>query len=361
MDGATKVPTYVHHDESPRSRSHCRSLTDNLDRGDNVASCDHSSVSRVEEDVMASSATVFDNQEPLNRIYVRGISKKATVDSIRQHFAAAGEVTEVIWAGPDNPQLKGTCKVVYATPDEAEVAVRTLNGHQLHGVVLSVRLDIPPAMRANGINKFISVKRAVKVMNDDSSSSSTGKRTLEESSGNDEPANGEQIRESLSQAQAKKIRKQQWQEHAHTSSSDNFNASSNSTAVVRYTCDGVVVDGTFYPTCRGKYLMKLLQLMAAQCSELLSASESAAIGAPSSTSLLPILNILVGGKKFGNAQAKEITESMAMVSAVWRLFELVGIQEEAANNEVTVYVLGDGKVASILFVCWLPVVMLLCV
>jgi hypothetical protein len=80
-----------------------------------------------------------------------------------------------------------------------------------------------------------------------------------------------------------------------------------------------------------------------------------------STSLLPILNILVGGKKFGNAQAKEITESMAMVSAVWRLFELVGIQEEAANNEVTVYVLGDGKVASILFVCRLPVVMLLCV
>jgi hypothetical protein len=165
----------------------------------------------------------------------------------------------------------------------------------------------------------------------------------------------------LSQAQAKKIRKQQWQEHAHTSSSDNFNASSNSTAVVRYTCDGVVVDGTFYPTCRGKYLMKLLQLMAAQCSELLSASESAGVGAPSNATLLPILNILVGGKKFGNAQAKEITESMAMVSAVWRLFELVGIQEEAANNEVTVYVLGDGKVASILFVCRLPVVMLLCV
>ena len=56
-----------------------------------------------------------------------------------------------------------------------------------------------------------------------------------------------------------------------------------------------------------------------------------------------ILNVLLG-RQYGNHQAKELSESMAMVVGTWNLFESLSLDVLDAEMPVHVYVLGDGKV-----------------
>jgi hypothetical protein len=108
----------------------------------------------------------------------------------------------------------------------------------------------------------------------------------------------------------------------------NSNGKKKSSANVAYTGAGVLCDGTEYPTPQGSYLMKLLKLC-----------HSTKI-----SPVQPLLDVLLDSRH-GNKHAKEISESMAMVNAVWKLGQLTRTSWEELNF-VNVYVLADGCVPS---------------
>jgi hypothetical protein len=287
----------------------------------------------------------------VNRIYVRGISKKASRDTILQHFAQAGAVEELIWAGADNPQLKGVCRVIYASPNDAAAAVQLLNGKPLHGVNLSVRLDLGAAAWTairESSNKFITVQRAIRPVEDEAVGAThlPAKRDRMENTSisTSEPASEDS---KVTNRELKKQRRQEQNAAGATFNGNNAAPNSSAPPIVRYNSDGLVVNGILYPTSRGLYLMKLLQLVTRHCASAENSDTSAPLTATASSylnreSLLPMISLLVS-QKFGNSQAKEITESMAMVTALWRLFEYISVTAHLEVNKVTVFVLGDGK------------------
>lgn len=93
---------------------------------------------------------------------------------------------------------------------------------------------------------------------------------------------------------------------------------------VSYTGKGILVDGTEYPSPQGTYLMKLLKL-----------SSSSTIG-----DRQPLIDAMIDARH-GNKHSKELSESMAMVNAIYKLNDLVSILS-TVHSRVRVYVLADG-------------------
>jgi RNA recognition motif-containing protein len=74
-----------------------------------------------------------------NRLYVGNLSFQATTESLREAFAACGEVTDVhIVQDRDSGQSRGFAFVTMGTASEAANAISTLNGTDLGGRSLRV-------------------------------------------------------------------------------------------------------------------------------------------------------------------------------------------------------------------------------
>jgi hypothetical protein len=89
------------------------------------------------------------------------------------------------------------------------------------------------------------------------------------------------------------------------------------------------VDSIEYPTPQGAYLVKLLKLCHSSRSRQIQ----------------PLLDVLLESRH-GNKHAKEISESMAMVDALFRLSQLGNLNWTTISSPVTVYVLADGCIPS---------------
>lgn len=76
-----------------------------------------------------------------NRLYVSNLGASASLASLRQCFAACGEVSEVEFAVERNsPGASSSAFVTMASSAEAELAIRRLNGSSLDGRSLMVTL-----------------------------------------------------------------------------------------------------------------------------------------------------------------------------------------------------------------------------
>ncbi|MAG44743.1 RNA-binding protein [bacterium] len=84
------------------------------------------------------------------KLYVGNLAYEATEDEIKSFFAQAGEVDSVsIITERDNPsRSKGFGFVEMATPEDAEKAIKELNGKELGGRALVVNEARPMKERA---------------------------------------------------------------------------------------------------------------------------------------------------------------------------------------------------------------------
>ena len=222
------------------------------------------------------------------QVYVRGISKKATRESIQQHFSSAGSVKHLLWSGPENPQLKGICRVEYESHDIASYAAQTLNRSVLHGVALSVRVDLGATAYSNSrecSRKFISMPRSIRPINDDIVSSADiisastelivkdGAPTKRPRLSNDDNNEVGSCDHNMSCDSNSKTSKQAKFKDIQIAHDDELSVPATTPLAasfvsrvqplaVRYTNDSVISGGICYPTPRGVYLMQLLQLCA---------------------------------------------------------------------------------------------------
>jgi cold-inducible RNA-binding protein len=73
------------------------------------------------------------------RLYIGNISNRATEESIRELFAASGEVVSInLITDARTGKPKGMAFLVMAMDEDALQAIETLNGTVLHGRQLSV-------------------------------------------------------------------------------------------------------------------------------------------------------------------------------------------------------------------------------
>lgn len=85
-----------------------------------------------------------------NRLYVTNLSTSASLTSLRQCFAACGEVSEIEFAVERNaPRASSSAFVTMASSADAELAIRRLNGTSLDGRSLMVTL-VPGRAGSNG-------------------------------------------------------------------------------------------------------------------------------------------------------------------------------------------------------------------
>ena len=76
-----------------------------------------------------------------NRVYVGNVSFNSTEDSIRDLFAAYGEVVSVrMITDRETGRFRGFLFVEMATPEQAEAAIAALDGTELDGRPLKVNL-----------------------------------------------------------------------------------------------------------------------------------------------------------------------------------------------------------------------------
>ncbi|MCL5055771.1 MAG: RNA-binding protein [Firmicutes bacterium] len=76
-----------------------------------------------------------------NKIYVGNLSLDSTKEDLEQFFSSAGTVKEVlIIQDRDTGRSKGFGFVTFATRQEANNAVETLNGHELQSRSLKVSM-----------------------------------------------------------------------------------------------------------------------------------------------------------------------------------------------------------------------------
>jgi hypothetical protein len=76
-----------------------------------------------------------------NRLYVTNLSASASLASLRQCFAACGEVSEIEFAVERSaPRASSSAFVTMASSADAELAIRRLNGSSLDGRSLMVTL-----------------------------------------------------------------------------------------------------------------------------------------------------------------------------------------------------------------------------
>ena len=93
-----------------------------------------------------------------------------------------------------------------------------------------------------------------------------------------------------------------------------------------YSSESLIIGDKEYPIPQGKYLIKLLRL----CHSSMH-----------SESTRPLLDLLTS-PRHGNKHGKELTESMAMVDAVFRLGHITST-DWTVTPRVNVYVVADGK------------------
>jgi RNA recognition motif. (a.k.a. RRM, RBD, or RNP domain) len=141
------------------------------------------------------------------QIYVRGINRITTAESIRIHFSVAGSIQSLQFC--ENPR-QGHCWVTYDTDEIINLAIKDLHHSSLNGSIISVRREVRTTEKKERVVKreasSACVPRSIKV-NSDGRKSATQR---------------------------------------------NINVS--------YTGRGIVVNGTEYPSPQGTYLMKLLKL-----------------------------------------------------------------------------------------------------
>lgn len=201
-----------------------------------------------------------------------------TRDDIMTHFLIAGDIEELRWTCSPSNMRKGYCWIRYILFESAIKAVQMLHHSALKGTTLHIKLELSENQEQYFPSASVqssAIPRHVRLAN---------KLELE----------------------------------------DNQRSKKKKHNIVSYSSNGVLVNGTEYPTPTGAYLLKLLET----CT--------------SNSSRNPLIDFLVQ-KRFGTKQSKEISESMAIVNALWKLGSLTStIWTE--KQGVRVYVLGDGKV-----------------
>ena len=143
----------------------------------------------------------------MHQIYVRGINRITTAESLRLHFSTAGSIQSLQFC--ENPR-QGYCWITYETEEIVDRAIIDFHHSSLNGSVISVRREERTTLIKERVAKreatSACVPRSIKV-NSDGRKNAT-QRILN----------------------------------------------------VSYTGRGIVVDGTEYPSPQGTYLMKLLKL-----------------------------------------------------------------------------------------------------
>ncbi|MBB3178808.1 RNA-binding protein [Variovorax sp. Sphag1AA] len=86
-----------------------------------------------------------------NKLYVGNLSYSMRDDTLRHQFAAFGQVDSAkIMMERDSGRSKGFGFVEMATSDEAQAAIRGLNGKEVDGRALTVNVARPMEQRSGG-------------------------------------------------------------------------------------------------------------------------------------------------------------------------------------------------------------------
>ena len=235
------------------------------------------------QSVTSSTESLISAPPCVPEIFVRGINKKATRESIIHHFSSFLPplcVPSLRWTDTPKSQRTGHCWVTYSKFDHATEAVRLLHHSDLLGTTVSVTLEskidqdffFPVAHQQTSI-----IQRRVRIANESETSN--------------------------------RIKKQK-------------KASS-----VSYSRNGIMVNGTEFPTPQGIYIRKLLETRHTCKNDK-----------------IPLFNVVLDNK-FGTNHTKELSESMAMVNALAKLGSMTETSwTDNASFRTRVFVLGDGKV-----------------
>ncbi len=82
------------------------------------------------------------------KLYVGNLAYSTTEDDLRDTFAKIGEVASAkLIIDPTNGRSKGFGFVEMATDDDAQKAISTMNGTDLHGRTITVNEARPPRER----------------------------------------------------------------------------------------------------------------------------------------------------------------------------------------------------------------------
>jgi len=85
------------------------------------------------------------------KLYVGNLAYSTTEDDLRDTFAKIGEVASAkLIIDPTNGRSKGFGFVEMATDDDAQKAISSLNGTDLHGRTITVNEARPPKERGGG-------------------------------------------------------------------------------------------------------------------------------------------------------------------------------------------------------------------
>lgn len=140
-------------------------------------------------------------------LYVRGVNRISTSDSLRSHFNRIGNVESLKFN--ENPR-QGFCWITYDSQESADLAVRDLHHSNLNGSFITVRYEL-----------------GVQLLKDLHNSTELPSACIPRS-----------IKYDADGRSSKKLRK----------------------TTVSYTGTGILVDGTEYPSPQGTYLMQLLRV-----------------------------------------------------------------------------------------------------
>ncbi len=89
-----------------------------------------------------------------NKLYVGNLSYSMRDDTLRQKFAAFGEVSSAkVMMERDSGRSKGFGFVEMSTADEAQAAIRGLNGKEVDGRALTVNVARPMEPRSGGSHR----------------------------------------------------------------------------------------------------------------------------------------------------------------------------------------------------------------
>ena len=85
------------------------------------------------------------------KLYVGNLAYSTTEDDLRDTFAKIGEVASAkLIIDPTNGRSKGFGFVEMATDEDAQKAISSLNGTDLHGRTITVNEARPPRERGGG-------------------------------------------------------------------------------------------------------------------------------------------------------------------------------------------------------------------
>lgn len=85
------------------------------------------------------------------KLYVGNLAYSTTEDDLRDTFTKVGEVASAkLIIDPTNGRSKGFGFVEMATEEDAQKAISTLNGTDLHGRTITVNEARPPRERGGG-------------------------------------------------------------------------------------------------------------------------------------------------------------------------------------------------------------------